>query len=170
MAIARAAGTSESQLMKHFGSKEGLLEAIFEQGWEEAGRRLAEIGDGTPPADRLQKMVAAVLSAFEQDPELKLLLLLEGRRIRREGRMVMLTSGYMNLVNTLDGVLEQMRAERRLPAEVNTQALRSAIIGMFEGMLRDQLLGQRTGYPANYSLEDFRRIFSVFLQAFSAAK
>src|SRR5688572_7518797 len=26
VAIARAAGTSESQLMKHFGSKEGLLE------------------------------------------------------------------------------------------------------------------------------------------------
>src|SRR4051812_34773053 len=35
VAIARAAGTSESQVMKHFGSKEGLLEEIFNAGWEE---------------------------------------------------------------------------------------------------------------------------------------
>src|SRR3954452_14573470 len=34
MAIARLAGTSESQMMKHFGSKEGLLEAILDQGWQ----------------------------------------------------------------------------------------------------------------------------------------
>src|SRR5271167_3346240 len=33
VAIARQAGTSESQLMKHFGSKQGLLFAILEQGW-----------------------------------------------------------------------------------------------------------------------------------------
>src|SRR5687767_11638279 len=32
-AIARRAGTSESQLIKHFGSKEGLLEAIFDRAW-----------------------------------------------------------------------------------------------------------------------------------------
>src|SRR5215831_6731126 len=33
IAVARDAGTSESQLMKHFGSKQGLLEAILERGW-----------------------------------------------------------------------------------------------------------------------------------------
>jgi AcrR family transcriptional regulator len=32
VAIARDAGTSESQLMKHFGSKQGLLVAIFDRG------------------------------------------------------------------------------------------------------------------------------------------
>ena len=32
--IARNAGTSESQLMKHFGGKAGLLETIFSEGWE----------------------------------------------------------------------------------------------------------------------------------------
>ncbi|HTV64269.1 MAG TPA: TetR/AcrR family transcriptional regulator, partial [Bryocella sp.] len=33
VAIAREAGTSESQLMKHFGSKQGLLAAILDRGW-----------------------------------------------------------------------------------------------------------------------------------------
>src|SRR5260370_32454500 len=32
-AIARQAGTSESQLMKHLGSKAGLLVGIFIEGW-----------------------------------------------------------------------------------------------------------------------------------------
>ena len=31
--IARMAGTSESQLIKHFGGKAGLLDAIFVDGW-----------------------------------------------------------------------------------------------------------------------------------------
>ena len=33
-AIAREAGTSESQLVRYFGGKSGLLEAIFNQAWE----------------------------------------------------------------------------------------------------------------------------------------
>src|ERR1700681_2838963 len=37
MSIARMAQTSESQIVKHFGSKEGLLEAIFEEGWKHIG-------------------------------------------------------------------------------------------------------------------------------------
>ncbi|HET9698335.1 MAG TPA: helix-turn-helix domain-containing protein, partial [Terriglobales bacterium] len=40
MAIARLAGTSESQMMKHFGSKEGLLEAILDAGWQSMSQAL----------------------------------------------------------------------------------------------------------------------------------
>src|SRR5437879_11907412 len=32
--LARLAGTSESQIMKHFGSKEELLATIFEEAWQ----------------------------------------------------------------------------------------------------------------------------------------
>jgi AcrR family transcriptional regulator len=31
-AICRLAGTSESQLIKHFGNKQGVLEAVFQHG------------------------------------------------------------------------------------------------------------------------------------------
>ena len=40
VAIARQAGTSESQLMKHFGSKQGLLSAILDRGWVAIADRL----------------------------------------------------------------------------------------------------------------------------------
>ena len=32
-AIAREAGTSESQLVRYFGTKAGVLDAIFEEAW-----------------------------------------------------------------------------------------------------------------------------------------
>src|SRR5579859_6701483 len=54
-AIARQAGTSESQLIKHFGSKAGLLEAIFIEGWKGITdqARLA-IQDVASPPEKLQ--------------------------------------------------------------------------------------------------------------------
>src|SRR5918994_117186 len=39
-AIARAAGTSESQLLRYFGGKVGLLHALFEAAWEDLNRRV----------------------------------------------------------------------------------------------------------------------------------
>src|SRR4051794_7053757 len=45
MAIARFAGTSESQMMKHFGSKEGLLGAILDEGWKSMKAPLGGIGE-----------------------------------------------------------------------------------------------------------------------------
>src|SRR5579871_5027094 len=88
-AIARQAGTSESQLMKHFGSKAGLLEAIFNEGWNgitEAARTSSQ--DLNSPVEKLAAISGSVLERLELDPELKLLMLLEGRRIRKEGLMV----------------------------------------------------------------------------------
>ena len=52
-AIARRAGTSESQLIKHFGSKEGLLEAIYDEAWEQmaSGLRRVQEAPGSPLPD-----------------------------------------------------------------------------------------------------------------------
>src|SRR5947209_19849817 len=77
VAIARAAGTSESQLMKHFGSKEGLLEAIFEQGWRHMGQTLGEVERTHDPKAKLRALFDAMLRSLEGDPELKELMLLE---------------------------------------------------------------------------------------------
>jgi AcrR family transcriptional regulator len=39
-AICRLAGTSESQLIKHFGNKQGVLEAVFQHAWEQDRHRV----------------------------------------------------------------------------------------------------------------------------------
>src|ERR1041385_6502583 len=108
VAIARAAGTSESQLIKHFGSKEGLLEAIFDMGWERMSAMFPALQPIASPAERLEALLEMMLSGLERDPELKQLMLLEGRRIRKEGHMVMLTEG-------LPRSLQDRRAPQDLP-------------------------------------------------------
>ena len=166
VAIARAAGSSESQLMKHFGSKEGLLEAVFDQGWSILTERLGDLDSLREGRQKIEQLVGAMLVALEADPVLKELLLLEGRRIRKEGHMILMTRGFLEIVSTLDRVLNEMRTQGELRPGLNPQAVRSALIGSVEGMLRDQVLAKRTGYPATYSLEEIREIFRRSLAAF----
>jgi len=166
-AISRQAGTSESQLMKHFGSKAGLLEAIFIEGWtritEEARVAIEPIRS---PVDRLQAITRCVLDHLEHDPELKLLLLLEGRRIRKEGQMVALTEGFMSFVKLVDGVLQELADAHMLRAHLNPQAIRSALMGMLEGMLRDRFLADRLGFPAHFDLSQLQEILALALHSF----
>ena len=64
VAIAREAGTSESQLMKHFGSKQGLLVAIFDRGWISMNERIKTINHASP-ADRLLNVLKAISVELE---------------------------------------------------------------------------------------------------------
>lgn len=165
VAIARLAGTSESQLMKHFGSKEGLLEAIFDFGWEELRTHLSALQQLPSPEKKLHALLDATLQGLERDPELKQLLLLEGRRIRREGRMVMMTGGFLSYVQLIDGILSEMRESGTLRSDLNPQAVRSGLIGMFEGILRDQLLAERAAFPSTAKVSDLRQLFNVIIPA-----
>lgn len=166
--IARQAGTSESQLMKHFGSKAGLLEAIFHEGWIHITEQArAAIENTISPAEKFQVLSACVLRNIELDPEMKLLMLLEGRRVRKEGHMVLLTEGFLAFVKLLDGVLQEMHAAGLLRPGVDPQAARSALMGMIEGMLRDRYLAGMSAFPAEYDLDQIRQILGLVMDSFT---
>ncbi len=165
MAIARLAGTSESQMMKHFGSKEGLLEAILDAGWQSMAQALSELDTMPASQEKMLAMLNIVLQTLTEDGDLKELLLLEGRRIRREGRMVVLSPGYLDFVGRVDDVLQKMAAAGTLRTDISPDAIRSAIMGMTEGMMRDQVLSRRREFPANYSSEDYKTLFAACLKA-----
>src|SRR5258708_33400380 len=74
--LVREAGTSESQLIKHFGSKEGLLEAIFEDGWNHIAQAFGTLEYIPAPSSKLQALVGLILSKMEEDEQLKQLFLL----------------------------------------------------------------------------------------------
>src|SRR5579859_1861543 len=97
ISIALMAQTSESQIIKHFGSKEGLLEAIFEDGWNHIAQAFGALEYIPAPSSKLQALVGLILSKLEEDEQLKQLFLLEGRRIRKEGHMVLMTKGFLGL-------------------------------------------------------------------------
>ena len=168
VAISRAAGSSESQLMKHFGSKEGLLEAIFDESWQKINRALRQaIQELSSPSQKFNILGSLVVAALERDPEIKRLMLLEGRRVRKEGRMVALSQGYLDFVRIIDEVLAEMRQAGQLRADLHLEAVRSALMGMLEGLMRDQLLARRAGYPAHYSSKELMEIFGDVLESFT---
>jgi len=166
-AIARTAGTSESQLMKHFGSKSGLLEAIFIEGWTAiAGQARAATESLDDPIAKLEAIAATVVGHLERDPEMKVLYLLEGRRIRREGQMVALTDGFLGFVRLLDSILQECQSRGQLDPETPPHAVRSALMGLLEGMLRDRFLAERLGFPAHFTLEKILQMHSLTMNAF----
>ena len=98
-----------------------------------------------------------LIRLFSEDTELRDLMLLEGRRIRRESRMVMLTSSYTELVSFVDSLI---KAELKSAAPSHIQLVRSGLIGLFEGLLRDKVLHDRFGFPAEFSLEEAEEYLS----------
>ena len=163
--IARRAGTSESQIIKSFENKEVVLVAVFNAACSRITKQLEPLRSNFSGADRLEAMVGVMLSFFRADPELQEVMLFEGRRIRREGDLL-LTSGYLSFVRIVDESLQEMQSAGQLRPELNVEATRSALIGLFEGMLRDQTLAARSNYPAGYSLEAMHVIFRMAMQAF----
>jgi AcrR family transcriptional regulator len=165
-AICRLAGTSQSQIIKHFTDKQGLLEAIFEYAWEQINPAIGlAIEKVSSPRERLKTMVDMVISFFEKEPELRTLFLLEGRRIRGDGHMVVLVPGFLDFVKMMDSILKEMAAKGELLPGVHPQALRSGLMGAFEGLLRDQLLARPSRFPASYTEADARTVFFAFFSS-----
>src|SRR3954468_11262015 len=93
-AIAREAGSSESQLMRYFGGKAGLLETIFNESWAAVLARVsAEIPPTAPARDSILGMLGITIEAFGRDHDIAVLFLFEGRRIR--GNEVTLSHGFV---------------------------------------------------------------------------
>lgn len=166
-AIARMAGTSESQLIKHYGSKEGLLEAIFEDAWERIAHGMGKVLAGSSSSvDRLRALTELMIGALERDKGLRTLMLLEGRRIRKHGHMVLVTRGYKQLLAVIDGLLTEILDQGLLRRDLHPEAVRSALIGTLEGLLRDQLLAERASFPAHFDGADLRAVFRTVLECF----
>jgi AcrR family transcriptional regulator len=163
-AIARRAGTSESQLVRYFDGKRGLLAAIFDQSWGPLNRRLGEsVARMTDSSAAIRMVLSSVMAAFESDAELAYLFLFEGRRIRASAPEFALSRGYLEFVQLLDGLIRQAQTERTIPATIDAAALCSALIGAAEGMMRDRLIVQRSGLAQPFSPQQVHRVFAALL-------
>jgi AcrR family transcriptional regulator len=163
-AICRLAGTSQSQLIKHFTDKQGVLEGIFEYAWEQINPavRLATESIASP-REKLRVLIDMVLGFLEKDRAIRTLFLLEGRRIRGDGHMVVLVPGFLEFVKMLDGILKELAAKGELAPNIHPQAFRSALMGAIEGMLRDHMLARTSRFPASYAEADMRAMVSSLL-------
>lgn len=165
VAIAREAGTSESQLMKHFGSKQGLLSAILDRGWSRIVDRIQALNGSANATARLISVLEAMVIVLQNDPELKELMTLESCRVRKDGRDVLMSRGYKQFSETVTGLLTELQRSGKLAPYVNLDALRSALIGMAEGMLRDQVVASRSDFRAEYGFDDIRMLLEAVVPA-----
>lgn len=164
VAIARQAGTSESQLMKHFGSKQGLLLAIVDQGWTAILHRAYALSSApvrTPQS--LIDVLEAYVIELEQDSAMKALVVLESRRARRESSGPSPSEGSQQFGSLIESLLRDLKNQGTLRTELNVTATRAALFGLLEGLLVEGVLGGSENRPGLYGAEEVRQVLEVFV-------
>jgi AcrR family transcriptional regulator len=166
-AIARDAGTSESQLMRYFGGKVGLLDALFEEAWTDLNSRItAAVEAADDNLDALIQAFQTITVALARDPDLATLFLFEGRRLRGDEPRVRLSEGFQSFAELARGLVRKAQAARELDARLDAGAITSALMGAAEGMIRDRALA-RVGGGRSFAEREIRRTLEAMLSGFA---
>jgi AcrR family transcriptional regulator len=161
--IAREAGSSESQLMRYFGGKAGLLDAIFNESWTRVIARFTEeIPVAAPAHDTILGMFRVTIDAFGSDQEMAVLFLFEGRRIR--GTEVLLSRGFLQFYKTLQSVIRRGQGEGSFRSDLDPVVLAAALLGAAEGMIRDRVLLERRGEKHPFDDAVIAKTFQAILE------
>ena len=163
-AIAREAGSSESQLVRYFASKSGLLEAIFDQSWASLNTRIAPLVAVAPTVrEAMITILAAMIAAFERDPDLARLLLFEGRRVRGDSAEILLTQGFRDFATLLLRLIQRGQRDGSFSRALKPQAMTSALLGAAEGMMRDRLVAAQQDQPSPFREAHISAVFSALV-------
>jgi AcrR family transcriptional regulator len=167
-AIAREAGTSESQLMRYFGGKIGLLEALFEDAWAHLNARVARATKTSPSnRDALLMAMQTIVTTLSRDADLATLAMFEGRRIRGEDARVRVSRGSSHFADTVRALVRKAQNEREIDASLDANALTSALLGAMESMIRDRLLA-KSGAARGFAEREIRRTLEAMLNGVAA--
>ena len=169
VAIARQAGTSESQLMKHFGSKQGLLFAIVDQGWTAILHRayaLSSVPNRSPQC--LIDVLASYVAELDQDSAMRALVVLESRRARRESSGPSPTEGSQQFGSLIESLLRDLKNQGLLRADLNVTATRAALFGMMEGLLLEAVLSANDTRQGLYGSDEARRVLETFVSGLTS--
>ena len=169
-AIAREAGTSESQLMRYFGGKAGLLEALFDDAWEQLNARVAKtISAETHRQDALLAAFEVVVSGLARDADLATLFLFEGRRLRGDKPRGSLSRGSRRFIETIRGLVKGAQATRDLDPTLDAGAVTAALLGATEAMMRERLMANTASRRA-FAQREIRVTLERMLKGFATAK
>ncbi len=163
-AIAREAGTSESQLVRYFAGKSGLLEAIFNEAWaglnDEITRHTTEAEHGR---DAIVRVLTLIMETFGRDHDIAFLFLFEGRRVR--GNTLALSKGFLRFYDLLHQLVERGQRDGSFRNDVSKNVIASALLGAAEGMIRDRMIAERNSEPAGYEEAAIRKTFVSMVNA-----
>ena len=92
---------------------------------------------------------------MDQDVELKTLVMLEAHRMREVARNEPGRAGYARFVRMVDEAIARAKRTGYFSGEVAALPLRSAIVGMVESGVRQQVMASRANFPASYGSEEY---------------
>ena len=145
-AIAREAGSSESQLIRYFGGKAGLLEAIFNDSWTSLNAVVDDfIADTKHGREAILRLLSLMMQAFNRDHDIAFLFLFEGRRMRGNSPEVHLSKGFTQFLTVVDAQIERGREDGSFRKDIHPRVICSAMLGAAEGMVRDRIMSERAG-------------------------
>lgn len=166
--LAQRAGTSESQLVRYFGSKAGLLEAIFEDAWRPLNARVHDLlADAASGRAAVAGVLTAVLSTFDQDDQLATIFLFEGRRMRGGDTRVKLSSGFLEFTDIIVRLIKRGQKDGSFEPGFDPAAVAAALIGGAEAMVRERVLARQQGASRTFSDRQVQRIFEAMLNGFA---
>ena len=170
-AIAREAGSSESQLIRYFGGKAGLLEAIFNESWASLNEVVKDrIAGAVHGRDAILRLLVMMVQAFSRDHDIAFLFLFEGRRMRGATHEVIISRGFMQFMEVLNAMIERGRQDGSFRTDIKPNVLSSAIVGCAEGMIRDRVLAERNNQPDPFNDDDIFRTFTAMVNGLAPAQ
>jgi len=162
--IAREAGSAETQMVRLFGGKAGLLEAVFNEIWKPLNEKLQEIVTNAESGrEAILKVLSAMIAAFGSDPSLAFLMLLEERRVRGDGREIAISRGLAEFSDLVESLIVRGQHDGSLAPSLDHGALRSALMGAAEGMIRDRAIARREGRSDGFSRASIRTVFEFMI-------
>jgi TetR/AcrR family fatty acid metabolism transcriptional regulator len=168
-AIARESGSSESQLIRYFGGKAGLLEAIFNESWSGLNQMVQQhIDESEHGREAIIRILSLLTQAFSRDHDIAFLFLFEGRRIRGGAQGVVLSNGYVQFVQVVDTLIERGRHDGSFRTDIDPKVLASAMLGCAEGMIRDRVIAERNSETHPYDDAAIVRTFTAMVNGLAA--
>jgi len=168
-AIAREAGSSESQLIRYFGGKAGLLEAVFNEAWTTLMEPIQkQIAEATHGRDAILRILSLVIDAFSADHDIAFLFLFEGRRIRGGGTEVLLSKGFVQFMKLVLELIAKGQEDGSFRSDVAPTVMASAMLGCAEGMLRDRVLAERNRIDVVSDENAMRLTFAAMVNGLAA--
>jgi AcrR family transcriptional regulator len=168
-AIAREAGSSESQLIRYFGGKSGLLEAVFNDSWgmlnDVVQRQVAEAKHGREAILRIMSMMIEV---FGRDHDIAFLFLFEGRRMRGGTHEVVLSRGFIQFMELVHSLIRTGQEDGSFRNDVPTAVLASAMLGCAEGMMRERVIAERNHLPNPFDDDAVKSTFAAMVNGLRA--
>jgi AcrR family transcriptional regulator len=170
-AIAREAGSSESQLIRYFGGKAGLLEAIFNESWSALTTSVQErVETAHHGREAILNLLTLMMQGLTSDHNAAFLFLFEGRRLRGHSSEVLLSKGYHEFVKVLDAQIARGQEDGSFRKDINPRVLCSAMLGTAEGMLRDRVMAERNREPHPFTDEELFRTFTSMVNGLASER